>query len=350
MFNLSLQKIFIIISVLFICLSCSKGETTNIKNDINQNQTTQFDQQYVGNTMNNNILNLDKIAETERTKGFTPGLGLAESSIREKAGDFAGAVIAAYKELSWSYAYNNIASGQGVTKKNMLEGLNNVLIMYSNNDNNTETTAISEESKNAAKMAANAAIYFTNAQWNKSRVILEKLFNDEEETDSFSQWMILVCLIEEGDLSRSVRSKYGAIRARYEYFPEYWYHAARFSVDRSASENAEICINLAPNGPYAAECRQIIAVNNGLTSADLSSIRTKTEIETIITNSISSRNPEILIDLFPLISLPDNPYTLYAVGALRALASEELFKKFYIDKASKSSKRLAERLNYISRG
>ncbi|MDR2143154.1 MAG: hypothetical protein LBP29_02145, partial [Treponema sp.] len=42
---------------------------------------------------------LDELAELERSGGFVPGLGLAESNLREASGDYAGAVLAVYKEL-----------------------------------------------------------------------------------------------------------------------------------------------------------------------------------------------------------------------------------------------------------
>ena len=56
---------------------------------------------------------LEEIAELERSGGFVPGLGLAESNLRESSGDYAGAVLAVYKELSWAYGRGE----GGVTRK-----------------------------------------------------------------------------------------------------------------------------------------------------------------------------------------------------------------------------------------
>jgi len=50
------------------------------------------------------------------------------------------------------------------------------------------------------------------------------------------------------------------------------------------------------------------------------------------------------------MTLPDNPYTLYALGALKALSSVPDFRSFFVETALKSPGRLGERLNYISRG
>ncbi|MDR2701570.1 MAG: hypothetical protein LBB72_03985, partial [Spirochaetaceae bacterium] len=59
---------------------------------------------------------------------------------------------------------------------------------------------------------------------------------------------------------------------------------------------------------------------------------------------------ELLAELFPLMGLPDNPSTLYAAGTLRALASESIFRAWFAREAEKAKGRLAERLQFISRG
>jgi hypothetical protein len=117
-----------------------------------------------------------------------------------------------------------------------------------------------------------------------------------------------------------------------------------------SAEYAENCINLSTRGPFADECRKIIAAHAGLKTEDGLSIKTKTEIETIISESINAGNPQLLDPLLPLLSLPDNPYTVYAAGALRALTSVPKFREYFNVKASASSGRLAERLSYIYRG
>jgi hypothetical protein len=79
-------------------------------------------------------------------------------------------------------------------------------------------------------------------------------------------------------------------------------------------------------------------------------MKTKFEIEETICRSLNPGDPGILSSLIPLISLPDNPYTVYAVGALRALVSVPKYRDFFNEQAAVSKGRLAERLVYISRG
>jgi hypothetical protein len=153
--------------------------------------------------------------------------------------------------------------------------------------------------------------------------------------------------LEKGTAGREERSVYGAIRSRYSLFPEYWYRYAR-SEEEGA--HAERCINLAPDGPYAAECRIILAKTMGLETGDAPAIRTRLEIEIAINEAVNQRNPELLVPLLPLAALPDNPSTLYASGAMRALAGENIFRSWFSAEAEKARGRLAERLFYISRG
>lgn len=56
------------------------------------------------------LRSLDELAELERAGSWFQGMGLTESGIREKMSDYAGAVAAAYKELSWAF-------GKGIIEK-----------------------------------------------------------------------------------------------------------------------------------------------------------------------------------------------------------------------------------------
>jgi hypothetical protein len=107
----------------------------------------------------------------------------------------------------------------------------------------------------------------------------------------------------------------------------------------------------------------MIAEFSGLSEADGASIKTMYEIETVVVNAVQAGNPELLAVLFPLAALPDNPYTLYAAGALRGIASDSRFKNYFDrqlrslkqdekqnKKPDKAQSRLAERLTYIVRG
>ena len=281
---------------------------------------------------------LDDIAELERSGSWFQGLAFIESGIRENSGDLAGAVAAAYKELSYAY-------GLGLIQKKEIEaGLLNV--------HDTK----SEEIVSAAVITMTA---FLNEQWTEAAVDLTFLFDDSDEPDSFTRWMSLVCSLEKGAAAtgdaastaeyRRINTTYSSIRARYAQFPEYWYRGARAFSGAVAAEFAENCINLSVQGPFAEECRKIIAAYNGLGSKDGLLIKTRYEIESIISLSVNSGNPRILDSLLPLIGLPDNPYTVFAVSALRSLNNIPGFRDYFYGQARVSTGRLAERLSYICR-
>jgi hypothetical protein len=117
-----------------------------------------------------------------------------------------------------------------------------------------------------------------------------------------------------------------------------------------AAEFAENCINLSLLGPFADECRFILASLSGLGIEDSRSIKTKREVDAIISLSVNTGNPAFLDSLLPLISLPDNPYTVYATGALRTLNGVPGFTDYFNGQFSIARGRLAERLSFISRG
>jgi len=294
------------------------------------------------------LRSLDEIAEIERAGAWFQGLSITESTIREKTGDYAGSVAAAYKELAWAY-------GMGLTKKEELEqGLNNVL---------------SIQGDETVTRAAKAILSFLRREWDDAAEEFEPLFNESDEPDGFGRWLILACALEKdkaaasktdssaADLSaansfsknRRISAAYKSIRARYSQFPEYWYRGARVFSGGIAAQYAENCINLSPQGPFADECRSILAANTGLKQEDGLSIKTKKEIETIITQSVNSSNPQVLDSLLPLISLPDNPYTVYAVSVLKTLTNIPKFNEYFSGHAAVSKGRLAERLFYICR-
>jgi len=274
------------------------------------------------------LRSLDELAALERAGSWFQGMAMTESGIRENAGDYAGAVTAAYKELAWAY-------GKGLIQKNDVElGILSVLSLGSE-----EITS-----------AASAVLAFIRERWDEAAAGLEPLFDELEEPDGFGRWMILACALEKNRENRRAGEAYKAIRARYAQFPEYWYRGARAFHGIVGAEYAENCINSSSQGPFAGECRNILAVFLGLKIEDGLSIKTKTEIEGIISQSLNAGNPQLLDSLFPLISLPDNPYTVYAVEALRALTSVQKYRDFFSEQAVSSRGRLAERLSYISRG
>jgi len=277
---------------------------------------------------------LDELAEVERAGTWIQGMALAESGIRERTGDYAGAVAAAYKEMAMAY-------GKGLIQKDELEkGLLNVL---------------TEAKEEAVITATNSILAFVREQWDAAHSGLAALFDELDEPDSIGRWMMLVCALEKNkavsaEEDRKTSAAYRAIRARYAQFPEYWYRGARAFSGLVAADYAERCINSSSRGVFAGECRSILASAAGLKSEDGPRIKTKTEIESIITQSIAAENPEILDDLLPLISLPDNAYTIYAVGALGALVSSPKYRDYFNERAAAAKGRLAERLSFICRG
>jgi len=272
---------------------------------------------------------LDQFAELERAGTWIQGMALAESGIRENAGDYAGAIAAAYKELSWAW-------GLGLIEKHEVEnGLLNVLAAKNEDD---------------VIAVTNALLAFLNGQWDNAAAGLAPFFDDNDEPDSFGRWLLLVCALEKNGDDRRAGAAYRSIRARYAQYPEYWYRGARAFSGIIAAEFAENCINTAPQGPFADESRRIITEFVGLNSSDAPSIRTKREIDITVTLAVNSGNPQILDTLLPLLSLSDNPYTTYAVNTLRGLNSLAGFRDYFNRRALDSSGRLSERLFYIWRG
>jgi hypothetical protein len=291
------------------------------------------------------LRSLDELAELERAGAWFQGLGVTESTIRENAGDYAGSVAAAFKELAWAYSMGLIK------KEDMEQGLLSALFI---------------QGDKSIPAAASAILSFTRMQWDDAAAGLEPLFNELDEPDGFGRWMILVCALEKSKSDSAMEDRrtadnrraaedrrtgaaYKSIRARYSQFPEYWYRGARVFSGNIAAQYAENCINLSPQGPYADECRSILASHTGLKLEDGLSIKTKKEIEAIISLSVNSSNPQILDPLLPLIGLPDNPYTVFAVSALKTLTGIQKFNDYFNGHAITSKGRLAERLSYICR-
>jgi hypothetical protein len=297
------------------------------------------------------ITALAAIAETERSHRRVTGLSFREAEIREGLGDYAGAVIAAFKELLWDYSLGGGQHDGTSGAVHLRDALKAIRELYTG----TEQKKLSGTEIETAIAAVDCAQSFINGDYPQARSSLGKLFLGETEIDSFPRWMELVCLMEEGGANDAVLSEYSAIRARYESFPPYWYFGARNMPDWLNGEFAERCINSAVSGPYAGDAREILAVFSGLRNMDGSSLLSQFEIEELVVKAVNENNPQILSSLLPLLALNDNPYTLYASGALRALAAKENFKDWFAGQektAVKSSvpDRLADRLRYIARG
>jgi hypothetical protein len=231
------------------------------------------------------------------------------------------------------------------------------MVRYGERSGDSENTLDNGDAA-AVVRAARAVLAFFNGRWKEAAEQFAVLCSDDEP-DSFARWIFLASLLEgglaEGGLDaraggadygdrRSVLAGYHAIRARYEGFPEYWYHLASVS-----GKDAERCVDLAPQGPYARQCRQFLAGHFGLDSRGAAeALRTRHEIENLVAASLAGGNPGLLEELFPLLALEDNPFTLYALGALNALNSVPVFRDFFTAKSRESGGRLAGRLRYIT--
>ena len=274
---------------------------------------------------------LEEIAELERAGAYQRGMGFVESEMKEKTGDYAGAVVAAFKEMARLYGFGEIQRydlEQGLDRAIALEG---------------------QDERDLAVPAALALQAFLEKRWDDAEKMLAGIFPEIEELDDFINWMLLSCAIEKDPGDRKAASVYKAIRARYTQFPEYWYRGAKIFKGSIASDYAEKCINLAPEGPFARECRNILGSLSGLRTEDSAALKSKWEIESRIIQAVNSGNPVLLEQLMPLIALPENPYTLYALGALKALASIPIYREYFETLAVTSNGRLADRLIYLCR-
>jgi hypothetical protein len=279
-------------------------------------------------------VSLEELAETERAGTWLSGMGLLESSIREAGGDFGGALIAAYRELAVAYGRGLIAEDA------LVEGLNNVL----------ENPEFRHEGREDALKAAEGIMEFRRSNWHTAAEQLRP-FAEAEDPDSFVRWLLLVCEIEGGLNSEGRRAVYSSLRSRHGFFPEYWrrgmdYFSSSVSI---ASSYAENCINLAPDGPFASDCRRFLAVQAGLSEDDGEALKTRAEMETLIRAAMAGGNPLLLADLFPLIALQDNSYTFAALALLDETASRPLFRDWFSSEAGKAQGRLAERLKFLCR-
>ena len=312
---------------------------------------------------------LQQMAEYERMNGFEAGSGLLESTVREQAGDYAGSVVAAFKEVYWNYAFaendRQITDGRAAIEKGLRE-------MRSIGRERGYGLARNGRPIDAdtASGAVDAVMLFFNGDYAGANRHLVRLFALDggpdtrafAEPDGFPAWMSLVCAMETAATSndeaalRTLRAAYAAIRARYQYFPAYWYFGARNMKGADASAFAERAINLAPAGPFAGESRAALAAWSGIAPKNGSSIKTKLEIDRVITGAVERRKPDTVASLFPLLSLPDNPFTLYTAQALRAAAADTVFSGYFraelqrrnSQRTDKTNTRLAERLAYIA--
>lgn len=287
---------------------------------------------------------LQNLAEEERLGGFKPGMGLAESSIREQTGDLAGAVFAAFKDLFFAYQYGYLSKSQ------VDERLAEVGKQFP------------EQKAVHAALGACRALISGDAEEGLAQLGMIDFASPAASygLDDFPRWMerVFILSINNSDNGRigsseernKIWDEYLATRSRYINYPLYWLVLSRNSRGAQQMDGAERCVSLAPKGPYADAGRALLAQLTGLSNKDNAAIKTRLEIESIIETAVASGSGEELNKLLPLLALPDNPYTLFALGACRGLATQENFARYFQDEMKKSSGRLHERLRYILGG
>jgi hypothetical protein len=281
---------------------------------------------------------LEELAAAERLNGYSTGMYMTESMLRESLGDYAGAVGAAFKELSMFYGY-------GTMTKDILKGcLKNVF-------EKTFENGWDFPGGERGLLATQALTHFLDGEWEQASLIISSFPVFDDEPDGFFRWMLLVCEMETGPVTQAMRSAYGAIRARFNHYPEYWYRGARAMTGYMAGEYAERCINIAPSGPFVEECRRILAVELGLSAKDGPAMLTRMEIDGIVSGAAGGGKPDMLAPLFPALSLPDNAATLYMIGEMKKLSAwSSDFHDYFSSEAAKARGRLAERLAFVARG
>jgi hypothetical protein len=270
---------------------------------------------------------LYELAWLERSRGFQAGSGRREAAIREAMGDWAGAVLASCKELSWAYSMDLLLAEDLSSR---LQALGHLCALENG------------DSPDAAAYAFNAWDAYQSGSWAAAYQKLLALYPDTRSGDSYVRYLLLSCQLELKTAPASIYQEYSALRARYMSFPEFWLRAAHHAPTVSErQEAAELCVSLAPSGPYAAEARSLLATLAGLDAKDGSSILVKREIESACAMGRWQ-------ELWPLLALPDNPWTLYALSLCRQASSEAALKELFRQEAKKASGRLAERLSYVA--
>lgn len=273
---------------------------------------------------------LQALAARERAAGYVPGMGLEESTLRERQGDYGGAVLAAFKELLWLY-------GMGLLPKPALSARLDAV-----------EKAFPGNGDVAAAAAASRA--YLEGKWAETLQAAKVLATAAAAPDDFAQWLVAACELELDASDRAAGGRYAAARGRYAKYPAYWHHAARIGRGAAAMEAAEWCVSLSPMGPYAPDSRIILAREAGLKPGDGASLRTRAEIEAALSGLAAGVGDDaaLLSELVPLLALPDNPYTLYALGGLRALCADGRIRAVVVSARSRSSGRAAERLRYAA--
>lgn len=276
---------------------------------------------------------LAALAEYDSRFPYEPGMGLVESALREKSGDLAGAVYAVCKDVEYARAVGAIDVATA------LDRLAQVRAALGGMAGSAEGTA-----------ALDTCDAFIRGDW----VLAQRGLSAYRGDQPMPSWMYLASLARTAPLSPEQLDAYGRLAATFSDLPSYW-HVLLTSMERASSgasaadrrRAAELCIDAAPEGPHASDARRALALSIGLGSEAGSSLLTKAEIENLGARSVGGGGAEVLDPIYRLLTLPDNDYTLYAVGMLKGLSAEAFYRAIFSERARSASGRLLERLTYV---
>ncbi len=273
---------------------------------------------------------LDALAAYESAFPYEPGSGLVESSLRERTGDKDGAVLAAFKDGLNAYE----AGAVGIEELEFrLSELERVL---------ADSVANPAGGGLAALETARA---YLRADWAAAARALTRVTT----RSSAKAWIGATAGLAPGDAA-SERAFVEAETA-FGFLPSYRLRfASAFAGDRTrlASVRAacETGIDLAPSGPLAVALRRELGRALGIDVAESGKLRTRGELEAAGYRAAASRDPAFLAPAIGTFELPDNDYTLFAVGLVKGFASEPVFRSALERELGTSSGRRAERLRY----
>ncbi len=272
------------------------------------------------------------ICETERRNGCLQGLGALESMLLEGTGDAAGALYAASRDLFVAYAYGESSLDDALGR---LDGIQ-------------QGWLDSGHQPDAALVYAVASVRSALVgDWEPGKA--PRTATGPESPDSFRAWLSLAYRIQNGVATSEEIRRYSAMQARYSSFPPYWRVFTLAGLNQEFSvDAAERCIRLAPHGHYAELSRHSLASNFGLPDGSGKAVLTSGEIQAIVEDAVASGDYDRLETLFPTLELPDNPSTMFAVGALRSLSEIRDVRLWLESRRARAQGRLAERLRYVT--
>lgn len=262
---------------------------------------------------------------------YEPGTGLVESAMKEKKGDMEGAVLAAFMDLEYARELGAVAKAD-LDKK--IADLGAKLGDKSFNPSGKGFKAVGAIKAflkdDLAACAAGIA--------------------ESGATGAFAAWLRALAPIAAG---KEADQAYADLGKRLASFPAYWVYLATGSANAGKAQAdikaaAEKGIDLAPKGPYAPALRSMLAKLTGLGAEYAARIKTNAEIKDIGYRAASSRSPEVLESLWDILSLPDNEYTLFALGMVKGLSQDPRFLDALKAKLAAADGRLKERLTYAA--